>query len=217
MIQAFRMAAEPFFFNRSRDEAAPRTYARVMKFFVIACCFMFLFIGLYRDVLEWIITLKSEAWGEGIYIVPILAMGNIFLGIYYNLSIWYKLTNKNLYGAGITIAGAVVTIALNFLLIPKLHYLGAALATFACYLFMMVVSYVLGQRYYRIPYARKKLIAYLVIVTLLYLLHRGILLVWDNLLFSIGTGTLLLWVFIWFIGTVERKELKKLPVVGRVV
>ena len=215
MIQAFRMAAEPFFFNQSKDEAAPRTYARVMKFFVIACCFMFLFIGLYRDVLEWVITLKSEAWGEGIYIVPILAMGNIFLGIYYNLSIWYKLTNKNLYGAGITIAGALLTVVLNFLLIPKLHYLGAALATFGCYLFMMVVSYILGQKYYRIPYARKKLIAYLVIATVLYLIHRGLLLLWGNIWFSIAMATLLLWVFTWFIGTVEKKELQRMPFIGR--
>ena len=137
MIQAFRMAAEPFFFNRSKEENAQKIYARVMKFFVIACCFMFLFIALYRDVLQWIITRKSRDWGDGMYIVPILAMGNIFLGIYYNLSIWYKLTNKNMYGAVITFSGAVITILLNILLIPKLHYLGAALATFCCYLFML--------------------------------------------------------------------------------
>lgn len=176
---------------------------------------MFLFIGLYRDVLEWIITLKSEAWGEGIYVVPILAMGNIFLGIYYNLSIWYKLTNRNLFGALITVVGAVLTVVLNILLIPQLHYLGAALATFFCYLFMMVVSYVLGQKYYRIPYARKKLLAYLVIVTLLYLLHRGLLLLWGNIWFSVATATLLLWAFAWFIGLVERKELQHLPVIGK--
>lgn len=215
MIQAFRMAAEPFFFNQSKGENAPKTYARVMKFFVIACCFMFLFIGLYRDVLEWVITLKSRAWGEGIYIVPLLAMGNIFLGIYYNLSIWYKLTNKNLYGALITILGAVITVVLNVLLIPKYHYFGAALATFCCYLFMMVTSYLLGQKFYRIPYARKKLIAYLVIATLLYLAHRGLLRIWDNIWFSIGTGTFLLWLFTWFIGLVEQKELSRLPVIGK--
>jgi O-antigen/teichoic acid export membrane protein len=215
MIQAFRMAAEPFFFNRSKEEAAQKTYARVMKFFVIACCFMFLLIGLYRDVLEWVITLKSDAWGEGIYIVPILAMGNIFLGIYYNLSIWYKLTNKNLYGAGITVAGALLTVVLNILLIPKLHYLGAALATFFCYLFMMIISYKLGQKFYRIPYARKKLIAYLVIVVAFYLIHRGLLMVWDNIWFSIGTATLLLWIFTWFIGTVEQKELQRMPFINR--
>lgn len=217
MIQAFRMAAEPFFFNQAKGENAPKTYARVMKFFVIACCFMFLFIGLYRDVLEWVITLKSEEWGEGIYIVPILAMGNIFLGIYYNLSIWYKLTNKNMYGAFITILGAVITVLLNIVLIPKLHYLGAALATFFCYLFMMVLSYLLGQKHYRIPYAKKKLIAYLVIVTLLYLLHRGLLMLWGNIWFSTATATLLLWMFAWFIGLVERKELSKLPVIKRLL
>ena len=215
LIQAFRMAAEPFFFNRSKEESAPRTYARVMKFFVIACCFMFLLIALYRDVLEWIITFKSDEWGEGIYIVPILAMGNIFLGIYYNLSIWYKLTNKNMLGAFITIGGAALTVVLNILLIPEWHYLGAALATFFCYLFMMITSYLLGQKYYPIPYAKKKLIAYLIIVSLLYLAHRGLLMLWDNFLFSIGSATVLLVVFTWFIGMVERKEFQKLPVVGR--
>jgi len=215
MIQAFRMAAEPFFFNRSKEESAAKTYARVMKFFVIACCFMFLFIGLYRDVLEWIITLKSKAWGEGIYIVPILAMANIFLGIYYNLSIWYKLTNKNMYGAIITISGAVITVLLNIILVPRLHYLGAALATFCCYLFMMITSYVLGQKYYPVPYARKKLIAYLVMVTLIYLLHRGVLKIWDNIWFNVGSATLLLLLFVLFISKIERKEFQRMPVIGK--
>lgn len=215
MIQAFRMAAEPFFFNRSKEESAPRTYARVMKFFVIACCFMFLFIGLFRDVLQWVITLKSDAWGEGIYIVPLLAMGNIFLGIYYNISIWYKLTNKNMYGAMITVAGAVITVLLNIILIPQLHYLGAALATFCCYLFMMITGYILGQKYYPIPYAKKKLVAYLVIVSLLYGMHRGLVSLYEPLWFSITTGILLLAIFSWLIATVEKKELAKLPFFGR--
>ena len=215
MIQAFRMAAEPFFFNRSKDESAPKIYARVMKFFVITCCFMFLLIGLYRDVLEWVITLKSDAWGEGIYIVPILAMGNIFLGIYYNLSIWYKLTNKNMYGAIITFSGALITVVLNVILIPQLHYLGAALATFTCYLFMMITSYWLGQKHYPIPYAKKKLIAYLVIVTTLYLVHRGLVLLYPQLWFSVTTGTLLLLIFGWFISTVEHKEFQKMPLIGK--
>lgn len=217
MIQAFRMAAEPFFFNSSKEENVQKKYARVMKFFVIACCLMFLVIGLYRDLLQVIITLKSEEWGEGIYIVPILAMGNIFLGIYYNLSIWYKLTNRNLYGAWITLGGALITVGLNLVLIPWLHYLGAALATFCCYLFMMVISYRLGQKYYPVPYARKKLIAYLVIVTLLYLAHRGILLIWSPLWFSLATGTVLLIGFVWFIALVERKELVGIPLLNRVI
>ena len=215
MIQAFRMAAEPFFFNRSKEENAQKIYARVMKFFVIACCFMFLFIALYRDVLQWIITRKSKEWGDGMYIVPILAMGNIFLGIYYNLSIWYKLTNKNMYGAVITFSGAVITILLNILLIPKLHYLGAALATFCCYTFMMITSYILGQKYYPVPYAKKKLIAYLVMVSLIYLLHRGLLMISHNWIFNVGSATLLMASFAIFISKVERKEIQRLPVIGK--
>jgi hypothetical protein len=96
-----------------------------------------------------------------------------------------------------------------------LPYLGAALATFCCYLFMMITSYSLGQKYYPVPYAKKKLIAYLVIVSLFYLAHRGLLMLWNNFLFSIGTATLLLLIFTWFIGLVEQKEFQRLPVVGK--
>ncbi len=215
MIQAFRMAAEPFFFNRSSEENAQKTYARVMKFFVIACCFMFLLIGLYRDVLQWLITLKSEEWGEGIYIVPILAMGNIFLGIYYNLSIWYKLTNRNMQGAMITIVGAIITVMLNILLIPKLHYLGAALATFTCFLFMMVISYLLGQKYYPVPYAKGKLLSYLLIAVVVYVVHRALVNTWHNWWLTLSSATVLLLLFVLFIGRVEKKEFQGLPVVGR--
>jgi len=186
-----------------------------MKFFVIACCFMFLFIGLYRDVLQWVITINSKEWGEGIYIVPILAMGNIFLGIYYNLSIWYKLTDKNMYGAIITIGGAAITVILNIILIPQWHYLGAAIATFACYFLMMLVSYSLGQKFYPVPYPRKKLIAYLLIVIFLYLLHRGLLKIWDNQWFNVISATALLTLFALFISKVEKKEFQKLPLIGR--
>ncbi len=217
MIQAFRMAAEPFFFNQSKNENAQLTYARVMKFFVIVCCFMFLFIGLFLDVFKWIfLTFSNKHWIEGFGAIPILALGNIFLGIYYNLSIWYKLTNKNTYGAMITIVGALITIVLNILLIPKLHYYGAAIATFSCYFFMMVSSYKLGQKYYPVPYAVKKLSAYVFVVVLLYLSHLGLTqLVKDNLSFSITTGLILLAIFIRFIGKVEAKEFSNLPVVGR--
>lgn len=218
MIQAFRMAAEPFFFNRSKDEDAPRTYARIMKFFVIACCFMFLLISLYIDVFAWFfVAINKSAWVEGLNIVPLLALGNIFLGIYYNLSIWYKLKNKNLTGAMITLAGAAITIALNIVLIPKLHYLGAAIATFSCYLFMMVTSYILGQKYYPVPYARKKLIAYIILVILLYGIHRGAVYLWGNHWFNLGVATALLFFFTWFVVMIERKELMKLPVVGRFI
>jgi O-antigen/teichoic acid export membrane protein len=217
MIQAFRMAAEPFFFNQSKNENAQKTYARVMKFFVIACCFMFLFIGLFLDIFKWIFThLSSRTWAEGLDVVPLLALGNIFLGIYYNLSVWYKLTNKNKYGAIITIAGAIITIVLNMLLIPILHYTGAALATFTCYLFMMVCSYKLGQKHYPIPYAVKKLVAYIVLVVLIYMVHLGLVRwVSPTLWFSVSSGLLLLAFFAWFVTRIEAREMGKLPVIGK--
>jgi O-antigen/teichoic acid export membrane protein len=118
-------------------------------------------------------------------------------------------------GAMITIAGALITIALNIILIPKYHYLGAAIATFCCYLFMMIVSYVLGQKYYRIPYARTKLISYLVLVVLIYLAHRGLVYLYDNRWFNLGSATLLLLLFTLFVGKIERKELERLPWIGR--
>jgi O-antigen/teichoic acid export membrane protein len=217
MIQAFRMAAEPFFFNQSKGADAQKIYARIMKFFVIACCFMFLLIGLYLDVFKWFFTaIHREKWVEGLYVVPLLAMGNIFLGIYYNLSIWYKLTNKNLTGAAITLAGAAITIALNILLIPRWHYTGAAIATFCCYLFMMVCSYQLGQKHYPVPYAKKKLLAYLCLVILLYLVHIGITYLYPNRLwFSLLIATVLFGFFAWFTGRIEAKELAKLPLIGK--
>lgn len=126
-----------------------------------------------------------------------------------------------MYGAWITIAGAVLTIALNMILIPKYHYTGAAWATFICYLFMMVISYVLGQKYYPVPYAKKKLIAYLIVVTLIYGAHELITALFTDrstLLFQLvyyGSSLLGLAAFAWLILNVERKELVKLPYLGK--
>jgi hypothetical protein len=188
-----------------------------MKFFVIACCFMFLFVGLFLDVFNWIFTsLANPRWAEGLEVIPMLALGNIFLGIYYNLSIWYKLTNKNIYGAIITLLGAIITITLNVLLIPKFHYTGAAIATFSCYFFMMVVSYVLGQKHYPVSYPVKKLTAYIIMVIMIYLVHWGLtMLLRDNLLFSILSGCLLFFFFTLFVGKTEAKELAALPLIGK--
>ncbi len=217
LIQAFRMAAEPFFFNQSKNENAQRTYARVMKFFVIACCFMFLLIALFLDIFKWVFTeFANPRWAEGLEIVPLLALGNIFLGIYYNLSVWYKLTNKNKYGAIITIVGAAITIVLNILLIPILHYAGAAIATFTCYLFMMICSYKLGHKHYPVPYPVKKLLSYIVLVVLIYGIHLAMV-KWINpaLWFSISTGLLLFGFFTWFVARIEAKEMEKLPLIGK--
>lgn len=211
LIQAFRMAAEPFFFKQKGEENAQKVYARVMKFFVIACCFMFLFISLFIEVFGWFfLAINKPLWVQGLQVVPLLALGNIFLGIYYNLSIWYKLTDKNNYGAMITFAGAVITIGLNILLIPSLHYLGAALATFLCYLFMMVVSYYMGQQHYPVPYATKKLIAYIVVVLALYGIQKAILYFFPHLWLGIIIGFIFIGLFTWLVTWAEQKELAKL-------
>lgn len=219
-IQVFRLAAEPFFFNQSRSEGAQKSYARVMKFFVIACCFMFLAIALFLEAWKYLIASKHPEYAEGIYIVPILAMGSVFLGIYYNLSVWYKLTNKNMFGAYITIAGAVITIVLNIILVPKFRYTGAAWATFLCYAFMMVISYTQGQKYYPVPYPKKKLITYLVICAILYVIHELIARNLDHkagyyLPVYYGSGLVLLGLFTLLILKVEKKELQRLPFVGK--
>jgi O-antigen/teichoic acid export membrane protein len=215
-IQVFRLAAEPFFFNQSTREDAPKTYARVMKFFVIACCFMFLVVALFLDFWKELIAARHPEYAKGI--VPILAMGSVFLGIYYNLSVWYKLTNKTMFGAYITIAGAILTILLNFWWIPEFRYTGAAWATFFCYAFMMVVSYMQGQRYYPIPYATKKLLAYIVIVTLLYLVQWTISrFTPDMIILHFATGMVLLGAFGLFILKIEKREFARLPYVGKYV
>lgn len=212
-IQAFRMGAEPFFFKQAQGAAPQKTYARVMKFFVITICAMFLVVALFLDIWKYFIQ-NPQQW-EGLRVVPILLLANMFLGVYYNLSIWYKLTGQTSAGARITLIGAAITLLINFLFIPRFGYLACAWATFFCYGTMMVVSYRWGQKAYPVPYATKKLIAYFVIVLLLFGLHSAFellgLSVWLNHL----AGLLLLALFGWFILNVERKEFARLPVVGR--
>lgn len=218
LIQAFRMAAEPFFFKQSAEEHAQKIYARVMKFFVITCCYMFLFISLFIEIFAWFFNaINKPLWTEGLYIVPLLALGNIFLGIYYNLSIWYKLTDKNRMGAYITIAGALITIGLNIVLIPTLHYLGAAIATFTCYFFMMTISYWMGQKFYPVPYATKKIIAYLVIICLLYAIHKLILFFIPQLWVGIVTGLVFIGLFSWLILWAEKKEFQRIPFLNKII
>lgn len=212
-IQAFRMGAEPFFFRQAAEGNAAKTYARVMKFFVITICFMFLGVALYLDIWKHFIR-KPEMW-VGLKVVPILLLANMFLGIYYNLSIWYKLTNKTMVGATITLIGAAITIVVNYLFIPHFSYMACAWATFLCYGTMMVLSFTWGQKAYPIPYAWKKLIAYIVIVVLLYLLHAAFTWIGLNNWFNHIFGTFLLFAFGWFILLVERKEFRQLPFIGK--
>lgn len=211
-VQAFRMGAEPFFFKQAGTENPQRTYARVMKFFVIIISVMFLVVTLYLPVLKYFIAKKLWA---GLGVVPILLLANIFLGIYYNLSIWYKLGNKTKAGAYITITGALITILINYLFIPRFGYVACAWATFFCYGSMMVFSFVWGQKEYRVPYAWKKLCAYIVIAVILFFIQKSISSFIENKMINLALGTVWLFVYLWFITLVEKKELMKLPVIGK--
>ena len=157
-VQAFRMGAEPFFFQQSSSEKAPVIYALVMKYFVIVCCIIFLGVGMFPDVFKVII---GESYHSGLSIVPILLLANLLLGVYYNQSVWYKLTDKTLYATIIPVAGAMLSIVANLILIPVAGYTGAAWARLLCYGSMVVLSYIIGQRFYPVPYALRKISIYL--------------------------------------------------------
>jgi O-antigen/teichoic acid export membrane protein len=212
-VQAFRMGAEPFFFRQSVEESAQRTYARVMKFFVILVSGMFLFVVLYIDV--WKLFIQDPSMWVGLKVVPILLFANMFLGVYYNLSIWYKLSSRTRAGAYITLIGAGITLIINYWFIPNFGYMASAWATFLCYGSMMVISYVWGQKVYPVPYAWKKLTSYMVIVAVLYFVYLGITGIWTSRVFSFVFGTAILAAYALFILRVERREFRRLPVIGR--
>jgi O-antigen/teichoic acid export membrane protein len=217
-VQAFRMGAEPFFFKQAEGQNPQKVYARVMKFFVITITTMFLVVSLYIDIWKYFLSTdpeKLKIYWTGLKVVPILLLANMFLGIYYNLSIWYKLTHKTIAGAYITLIGAGITLLINFIFIPYFGYMACAWATFLCYFSMMVISFVWGQKDYKIPYAWKKLSAYMVIVVLLFFIHRGFTHFFTGTISNFISATLLLFFYIWFVLNIEWKEFQRLPVLGK--
>ncbi len=211
-IQAFRMGAEPFFFKQAGGKDAPQVYARVMKLFVLVITLMFLVVSLYIPVWKFFI---SPRYWDGLKVVPVLLLANMSLGIYYNLSIWYKITNKTFAGGIITLIGVIITFLINWIFIPKYSYVACAWATFLCYFTMMVVSFIWGQKHYRVPYAWKKLSAYLIIVVLLFFVHWALTSFWSNTTYSLAVATALTLSYLWFITRIEKKEFQQLPVVGK--
>lgn len=167
-VQTFRYAAEPFFFSEQKNKDAKELYAKVLYYFVIICSFIFLATMCYIDIVKHFI---GEAYREGLHIVPILLLANLCLGVFLNLSIWYKLSGQTKYGAYLTIIGATITIVANLILIPIMGYTGAAWATLICYAGIMIISYIIGQRYYKVPYKIKGMVIYLGIALLLFFIQ----------------------------------------------
>ncbi|MBL6658267.1 MAG: polysaccharide biosynthesis protein [Flavobacteriales bacterium] len=203
-VQTFRFAAEPFFFAQEKEQNAKEVYALVMKYFTIVTALIFLTVTIYYDIVKQFIGSDFHD-DRGAIIVPILLLANLFLGLYYNLSVWYKLTEKTLFGAYMSLFGAGVTIVLNLLLIPKLGFVGSAWATLCCYLLMVLCSYFLGRKYYPIPYPLQRMGLYFVLMFALYFLSIN---------WSLGmlNNTLYLLIFIAVAFVLERPKKSSLNI-----
>ncbi len=203
--QAFNYAAEPFFFRNAKKENAKKTYAQVGQAFAFVGSLAFLGIMLYLPVIKHFL---DESYHVGLGVVPLLLLAFFCLGMYYNFSIWFKLTDRTKYGAYISLGGVVVTLSLNFLLIPMIGYMGAAWAALACYAFMATVSYLIGQKYYPIAYPVGKILGYIGSAVLVFYLSQLIDLDGSHLAIRLLVNTVFLLIWLGGIYLVERKNLK---------
>ena len=202
---AYTLGIEPFFFSHASNENAQQTYATITKYFVIFGSFICLFVIVFIDLLKRPLVPNSNYW-DAIKVVPLIVLANFFLGIYTNLSVWYKLIDKTKIGAYISLVGAAVTLILNYLLIPTMSYYGSAIATIAAYGTMMIISYKMGQKSYPIPYDMNKIFSYL-----------GLTIVFSAVSFYIPSirenyyvKALLLAVFLYFIYYSEKETLLRI-------
>lgn len=183
-VQAYRYAAEPFFFSQEKENNSKEVYSRLMTYFIIGGMLVFLGVNLYIDLVKYFI--PNQKFWEGLGIVPIILIANVCSGVYYNLSIWYKLTDRTTYGALLGLLGAVITVVLNILLIPKFGYMGSAWATLCCYGTMMLSSYFLGRKYYPVPYELGRISFYVLLAGFLFFIDQqlGLVLSLQKLLIN---------------------------------
>ncbi|MGM0580671.1 MAG: lipopolysaccharide biosynthesis protein [Bacteroidota bacterium] len=203
-IQAFRYAGEPFFFSQAEDKEAPELFAKVLYYFVSLSLLIWVGVSLNADLIGRIF-LSDGVYREALFLVPVLLLGKLFFGIYINLSIWFKLTDKTYYGVYISVLGGLVALIGNIVLIPILGYTGAALTSVLAYFSMMIYCYVTGQKHFKIPYPVGKitlniLIAAAVIVAFFFFKPSSI---WLN--YGLGIGVTLLYAGLMFL--YERKRI----------
>ena len=158
---AFKLGIEPFIFSTAKNNSPEKAYALILEVFVILGSFILIAVVVFIDILKFLFIGDSAYW-EALYIVPIILMANLFLGIYQNLSVWYKVTDKTKFGAYISVFGAIITLLLNIILIPTYSYVGSAIATLSAYASMAIISYFIGRIHYPIPYKIAKLSFYIV-------------------------------------------------------
>ncbi|MEM8927364.1 MAG: oligosaccharide flippase family protein [Bacteroidota bacterium] len=200
---AFRLGVEPFFFSQAKEEHPQRTYAQITNYFVIIGSLILLFVVVYIEVLAKLLIPNSAYW-EALEIVPIILLASFCLGIYHNLSVWYKITDRTKFGAYISSIGALLTLIINLALIPKMGYMASALATLVAYGSMMSLSYFFGKKYYPIPYNMRKIVFY-----------GGLSVLFSALSFYVFSrnliaGSLLLLLFLGLIYKLEGDKLKSI-------
>ncbi len=197
---AFRLGIEPFFFSHSKSEAPERAYAQITNYFVVLGSTILLGVVVYADLLK-VVIVQNEAYWEAMPVVPIIVLAAFCLGVYHNLSVWYKVTDRTRFGAMISMVGAVVTILINVLFIPSIGYYASAIATLAAYGTMMGLSFYLGRKYYPIPYNFRKILFY-----------GGISIAFSALAFYVFDRNL--WIgsalFVVYLGLVWRMEQERL-------
>jgi O-antigen/teichoic acid export membrane protein len=208
LTQAFNYAAEPFFFKHAAKDGSRQLYADVALLFSILGSVVFLGVMLFMDIFQYFV---AAPYREGLHIVPILLIANLFLGLYYSVASWYKLADKTVMGIYISVAGALVTILGNLILIPLLGYSGAAWATLLCYATMLLAAYYIGKKYYPVPYDHVKILSYLGTAMISYFIYLAIR---SYFIFSFWPG-ILLGIIIFFLYTIgfiyfEGKHLWKL-------
>lgn len=200
---AYRLGIEPYFFSHANTENPQKNYAKILEFFVAFGSVMLLSIVVFADILKPYIV-RSEDYWEAMWIVPLILIANLCLGIYHNLSVWYKVTDRTKFGAYISVFGAVITLALNFWLIPIMEYRGSAIATLVAYASMMAASYYYGQKYYPIPYNLKKMGLYLLVSSafsvISFYVYR------ENYVIGVSLLTL----FLFLVVMLEKNQIKQL-------
>jgi O-antigen/teichoic acid export membrane protein len=200
LLQAYRYAAEPFFFSQAKNQDKNKLYGKLMNYFVATVCLVFLVVSLDIDLFKHFI--RNESYWVGLGVVPILLMANVFLGIYYNQSIWYKLSGQTKFGAFISIGGAILTITINWIFIPTYGYWACAWATLIVYAAQMVASYVLGQKYYPIKYNLRKFFFYMIITMLLFFICKGLDI--QSLTMRLIVHNLCIAIFVWLAWKLEK-------------
>ncbi len=209
--QAFRYAYEPFIFGRHKQDGknSNSSYAEAMKYFIIVSLFLFLSVSFYLDLLKYLI---KETYWEGLAIVPIVMAGTIFMGIFFNLSLWYKLNDETRWGAWFSLLGFAFIVSINTLFVPTYGYTACAWAIFISYLVMMLASYMIGQKRYPIQYNIKSAGSYTLVTALLFVI--GMYAPIDNIVLRLGFRSFLIILFIAY--TIKHDlPLKEIPILNR--